>query len=270
MEDCRLKNEFLFDNEYNDFFFNFEGIRKDIIQSLIPYGLKKAQWVLDFPSGHGLLAHEVLLQNQTGKVVGIGLDNDLHTYIKTKNLTEYSGTLKRLEYCGNDITCSCFQKEKFDFIVNFLGLEDIHMTRGNVGLAQTFAELSQILKKGAILQIAINIEGNEPDEILNKEVTRYIGHNAYFHPKEFYLDLFSKNGIELEEEKWFYSRKKLTADQARVELEFACEETPKYFKQFGINCKSFNEVWEKFGERVKELGLAYYSDICILIGKKSE
>ena len=60
-----MKNFFLTDNEYKDFFFNFEGIRAKIIQSLIHYGLKKAQWILDFPSGHGLLAHEIILQNQT-------------------------------------------------------------------------------------------------------------------------------------------------------------------------------------------------------------
>ncbi|MFX0114966.1 MAG: class I SAM-dependent methyltransferase [Candidatus Hodarchaeota archaeon] len=254
--------------EYNRFWFAFEGIRAKIADILFPYGLQKAKWILDVPAGHGLLAHEIALRTTIGQVIGLGLRNDARDFKATQRLLEFSEGLGNVTYVQCDATKLSFGENCFDFIVNFLGLEDIHMTRGEKGLSESFTEFTRILRPGGILQIAVSIIGDEPDEILSQEITEYIGHKAIFKKKEFFKQQFEKNGIQLLKEKWLYSQKKLTAEQAAEELQFACEQTPKTFQDFEVKCRSFKEVWEKFSERIQEIGMAYYSDICVLIGQK--
>ena len=41
-----------------------------------------------------------------------------------------------------------FQSESFDHVVNFLGLEDIHMTWGREGVEKAFKEAHRVLRPG--------------------------------------------------------------------------------------------------------------------------
>ncbi len=118
------------------------------------------------------------------------------------------------------------------------------------------------------MQITLCLEGDEPDERLSREIMRYIEFNALFYPKDFYLREFEKLGVRLLNEKWFYTCRKMTAAQAKEELQFACNETPKLFQSYGVRTTPFEKVWKKFGERIEEHGMAYYSDLCVLIGQK--
>ena len=263
-----MKNQFMTNEEYERFFFDFEGIRGRIADALTPYGLKKAKWILDIPTGHGLLSHEVALLTKENHLIGVGLSNDINTFATTRSLPEFHDTLKRVAYVECDSTTLGLVDDCLDLIVNFLGLEDIHMTRGERGVAETFSECARVLQPGGILQVAVCIEGDEPDEILSKEVIEFIGHGALFKQKDFYVDQFDRNGIQILEEQWQYSQKKLTAKQAQEELQFTCEQTPRIFRDFEVSCRPFTEVWAKFGERIEEIGLACYSDICMLIGEK--
>lgn len=262
-----MKNQFMTDEEYERFWFSFEGIRGDIARALLPYGLQKANWILDAPAGHGLFAYEIALQAPRSQVLGLGLWNDVRDFKYTRELERYADGLRAVTYVACDATALPFANASFDFIVNFLGLEDIHMTLGHHGVSQAFEEFARTLRPGGILQIAVNTEGDEPDEVLSKEVTEFIGHNATFKEKDYYINQLESNGFELLEERWEYSQKKLTAQQAAAELQFACEQTLKTFHDFNVTCRSFEEVWKTFGDKIEEIGLAYYSDICVLIGR---
>ncbi|MHA2497588.1 MAG: class I SAM-dependent methyltransferase, partial [Candidatus Hodarchaeales archaeon] len=206
-----MQNHFLTHEEYERFWFRFEGIRGKIARALRPHGLQNAKWVLDAPAGHGLFAYEIALQAPRSHVLGLGLWNDVRDFKATRALETYAEVLRTVTYVECDATNLPFANDNLDFAVNFLGLEDLQMTLGHPGVAQAFAEFARTLRPGGILQIAVNIEGAELDEMLNKEVTEFIGHNATFKEKDYYLNQLENTGIELLEERWEYSQKKLTA-----------------------------------------------------------
>ncbi|MFX1250957.1 MAG: class I SAM-dependent methyltransferase [Promethearchaeota archaeon] len=266
-----MKNEFMTDAEYEECFMDFWGIRAKIATALIPYGLQSGVFVLDVPSGHGLLAYEVAKIIQKGEIHAIGLKNDLETFhrfsrsLKTKKERE---PLNLIRYHVMDATQLTFPIGKFDFIVNFLGLEDINMTKGVQGVKLSLAEFIRVLKQDGIIQLTLWLEGNEPDEVLAKEIHEFIGFNAIFYPKKFYVQELENLGVEILGEKWFYTQRKMTAVQAKEELYFACTETAKIFREYNIQTVSFEELWEKFGNQIETHGMAYYSDLCVLIGRK--
>jgi len=265
-----MKNKFMTDKEYETCFSQFWGIRKKIAQTLIPFGLQSSSKILDVAAGHGFFTIEIAKLLQKGEINAIGLQNDLESYQNfTSSLdTKDSKIIKKIKYSIMDAADLTFKDETFDFVVNFLGLEDINMTRGKNGLQKAIREFSRVLKQGGVLQLTICLEGDEPDQLLAKEITQDIGHQAMFYQKEFYIDELVKNNIDLTLEKWFYTKRKMTAKQAKEELQFACEETPKIFEDYKIQTKSFETLWEKYHTDLKKHGMAYYSQLLVIIGKK--
>ncbi|MFX0061521.1 MAG: class I SAM-dependent methyltransferase [Candidatus Hermodarchaeota archaeon] len=266
-----MKNEFMTDAEYEKCFMDFWGIRAKIAATLIPYGLQSGVFVLDVPSGHGILAYEVAKIIKQGEIHAVGLKNDLETFkqfsrsLKTKKEQKF---LNLITYHVMDATQLTFPLGKFDFVVNFLGLEDINMTRGAQGVKQSLAEFVRVLKRNGVIQLTLWLEGNEPDEELAKEIHEFIGFNAIFYPKDFYIQELENLGVEILSENWFYTQRKMTAAQAKEELFFACTETAKIFQEYNIQTVSFEELWEQFGNQIETHGMAYYSDLCVLIGRK--
>jgi ubiquinone/menaquinone biosynthesis C-methylase UbiE len=173
-----------------------------------------------------------------------------------------------VDYLVTDVVSLPIADNSTDFVVNFLGFEDINMTHGLSGVASSIGEIHRILRKNGFVELALCIEGDEPDEILSRDVSRYIGHGAFFGDKDYYLTILEDAGFGVVGERWFYSHRKMTARQAEEELRFACEETPKNFSEFGVRTKTFDEVWNRFGSRIQRVGLSYYSDICVLIAEK--
>ncbi|MBU7030531.1 MAG: class I SAM-dependent methyltransferase [Theionarchaea archaeon] len=265
-----MKNEFMSNEEYEKSFVDFWGIRSKIAHLLTDYGLKSGAHILDVPAGHGFLSCEIAKVIQRGSIHAVGLQNDLKTFqaffrsLKGPE-KEYS---KLITYHVMDAAHLTFPDETFDFVVNFLGLEDINMTKGITGVKQCLSEFTRVLKPEGILQVTLCLEGDEPDQVIAKEIMEYIGCNAVFYSKDFYTAELQRRGIQILAEHWFHTRRKMTASQAREELLFACNETPKIFKDYDVHTVSFNKLWQKFGKRIKVHGMAFYSDLCVLIGQK--
>ena len=265
------KNNFMSNKEYAKSFTHFWGLRRKIARTLIPYGLKADSKILDILAGHGFYSYEIAKIIEKGKIISIGLSNDVESFQRvkqSKTRRKHQKLLDLIDYRLMDATKIEYPENSFDFVVNFLGLEDVNMTKGIDGVKEALKECSRVLKPSGILQITLCLEGNDPDQIIAKEVTEAIGHQAIFYPKEFYIDELKRNNIEIIKEKWFYTKRKMTQKQAKEELIFACEETPKYFKDYKINTMTFEELWDKYGERIKKYGLAFYSQLLVLIGQK--
>ena len=265
-------NKFMTKKEYDYSFTHFFGLRGKIAKSLIPFGLTSGINILDILAGHGFFSYEIAKIIKEGKITAIGLQNDIDSFLSFSKELKNGKQKKKLElidYKLMDVTKLEFPDNTFDFVTNFLGLEDVNMTRGLEGVKQALRECARVLKTSGILQITLCLEGDEPDQIIAKEVTDLIGHQAIFHPKEFYLKELKKNNIEIIDEKWFYSKRKMTAEQAKEELAFACDETPKYFKKYNIKTITFDELWNRFGKKIEKYGVAFYSQLLILIGKKA-
>lgn len=265
------KNKFMTKKEYDISFTHFFGLRKNIAKSLVQYGLSSGINVLDILAGHGFFSYEIAKIIKNGKVIAIGLQNDLDSFQSFSNQIKKGKQRKPLElieYKLMDVTKLEFPQNTFDFITNFLGLEDVNMTKGLEGVKQALSECSRVLKPSGFLQITLCLEGDEPDQIIAKEVSELIGHKAIFYSKEFYRDELEKNNIEIIDERWFYSKRKMNADQAKKELVFACNETPKYFKEYNIKTISFEDLWNIYGERIEKHGMAFYSQLLVIIGRK--
>jgi ubiquinone/menaquinone biosynthesis C-methylase UbiE len=263
-------NAFMSDEEYEGCFTNFWGIRSRIAHVLMDYGLQSGNRVLDVPSGHGFLAYEIARVIQEGEIHAVGLSNDLETYkqFSTSLKGPEKEYLKLISYTVADAAELPFQSGKFDFVVNFLGLEDINMTKGITGVKKSLSEFVRVLNVDGIILITVCLEGNEPDQVLAKEITEYMGINALFYSKDFYYNELQKLTGDIVCEKWVHTHRKMTAAQAKEELLFACEEAPRIFEKYNVKAVPFHELWQKFGERITRYGMAYYSDLCILVGKK--
>lgn len=264
-------NEFMTDEEYETCFVDFWGIRTKIAHMLTNYGLQSGARVLDVPAGHGFFAYEIAKVINQGDIHAVGLNNDLrtfHAFSRSLRDTERE-YLKLITYHVADATRLPFCTGTFDFVVNFLGLEDINMTKGRTGVEHSLAEFVRVLAPGGVIQITLCLEGDEPDQVIAREVFEYIGFNAVFYPKAFYIRALEKVGVHILAEKWFYTHRKMTASQAMEELRFACEETPTIFKDYNVHTVSFEELWQKFGERIKIHGMAFYSNLCVLVGQKT-
>ena len=55
---------------------------------------------------------------------------------------------ERVKMIEMDATRMHFKGKKFDMVVNFTGLEDIHMTRGRTGVHNAFIQINKVLKSG--------------------------------------------------------------------------------------------------------------------------
>lgn len=255
------------DEEYETCFTEFWGIRSKIVYTLSEYGLNPGSIVLEIPSGHGFFAYEIASYIKTGRVYAVGLHNDVKAFKAfSRSIKDYK-YLKSIYYNIMDATQLGFSFESFDFVVNFLGLEDITMTKGVEGVKQSLSECVRVLKRGGFIQITLCLEGNEPDQVIAKEIMEYCL-DAVFFSKSFYVEELERLGITICGEKWFHTRKKMTADQAKEELKFCCEEAPIIFADYNVRSVPFDVLWQKFGEGIEKYGMAYYSNLCVLIGQK--
>ncbi len=260
-------NQFMTDEEYETCFTEFWGIRSKIAHILTEYGLNPNSIILDIPSGHGFFAYEIASYIKTGRVYAVGLHNDAKAFKAFSRSVKDSKNLKSIYYNVMDAAQLAFSSESFDFVVNFLGLEDINMTKGMKGVKQSLSEFVRVLNPGGFIQITLCLEGNEPDQVFAREIMEYCL-NAVFYNKSFYVEELERLGITMCGEKWFHTHRKWTPDQAKKELKFCCEEAPTIFADYNVRSVPFNELWQKFGERIEKYGVAYYSDLCVLIGQK--
>lgn len=254
------------DGEYEQAFVEFGNIRGKIAEKMRQLTLLEGGTILDFLSGHGFLSAEMAIRFPKSRVLGIGLRNDVETWKRLKNSNMYTKSVwANFHYLLSDATRIPLKASSCGMVVNFLGLEDLNMTSGWKGIQQAFAEIERITKHDALIQISLVEYGKTPEEALAKEIWNTIGLNAVFRNQEDYLQLFEEISIHPIETLKFELRRKMTAKQARDELRFACEEAPRIFSAFNIRAIRFEDLWERFGERIETDGLAYWSQIRIVI-----
>lgn len=229
---------------------------------------KKKLKVLDLLAGHGYLSAELAQVCPNCLIHGTGLKNDLDSFMALKASDIYpSSVWKNIRYTECDVTTLPFDDAYFDVIINFLGLEDVMMTQGQAGLLSTVSEVSRVVRPNGLVEIAVVEYGNSPEERVAEEVWANIGLNALFMEKEFYVDAFSEHGLFLVNEAVYEIRKKMTFNQAKEELQFACEHAPQLFKEYDVTAISFDELLSQFGHRIQEHGMAYYPNIRALLFK---
>jgi hypothetical protein len=84
-------------------------------------------------------------------------------------------------------------------------------------------------------------------------------------PKKFYVDIFRDNNVVLKEIRAYYTNKKLTANQAMIELKEGIEIARNVY---GKDVQDFQDVWDRYGNKIEAFGYGMYSKIIMLVGEK--
>ena len=261
------------DKEYVNSFTHFFDLRKKVAKTLIPYRKKYPTEILDILAGHGFYSKEVAKNVKKSHITAIGLQNDLESYdrfVHSFKNRKQQKCFKKISYKVMNVADLEFSDNKFDMVVNFLGLEDVNMTIGIGGVKMALKESVRVLKPNSIIQITLCQEGNDPDQKLAKEITEIIGHQAIFHEKEFYIKELKRNDVEIIDQKRFYTKRKMTAEQAKEELLFACNESPNIFREYNVKTIPFEMLWQNYKEKLEKNGMAYYSELLTIIGRRRD
>jgi len=262
--------DFFSDAEYRNAFDHFGGIRKKIAETVHKACSGRAGTILDVPAGHGYLTAEVSLQFPSSRLLGVGLPSDVDTYVRLRESRVYPREVwEGIEYLCCDAAQLSLSDDSIDLVVNFLGLEDIKMTRGEEGVVSALSEMCRVLEVTGILQVSFTEYGDLPEERIAHEVWRATGLNVEFAPRGWYVETLEELGMTVTQERVFTFPKKMTAMQAEEELRFACEMAPKIFASFGVSSVSFKELWAEFGDQITEHGMAYWSRIRVIILQKA-
>ena len=253
--------EYVSDDEYPTYFSKLEGLRARIAAAL---PVRPGMHILDLAAGYGYFALEVAKREKAVKVVGIDVSQrDVDAFRRNVKTLGLGG---RLEAVKMDATQIAFPDASFDMAVNFLGLEDIHMTRGRDGVYKAFAEVARVLTAGGYFCFtAMPPEESETRaQELEVALFSYLCDCTWLAARE-YERVLEKEGFKLLRKERYYTAKKLTAAQAAEEVRLACDNVPK---TYGVRAASFEEVWSKFGADIEKHGLGHYSKVALYVSRE--
>ncbi len=220
--------------------------------------------ILDVAAGYGYFAAEVAKREKAVEVVGIDVSRrDVDALRRNVRTLGLGG---RVEAVTMDATQMAFPDATFDMAVNFLGLEDIHMTRGGDGVRKAFAEVARVLRAGGFFCFTAMPPEESETRAQELEVATfsYLCNCTWLAARD-YETMLEKEGFELLRKARYYTAKKLTAAQAAAEVHFACENVPEIY---GVRAASFDEVWSKFGAEIEKHGLGHYSNVALFVARK--
>jgi ubiquinone/menaquinone biosynthesis C-methylase UbiE len=254
------------DEEYQRAFFEFGKFRAKVAKRIHEIARIDDGIVLDLLSGHGFLSMEFAKVFPDALFLCTGLRNDADSY-RNVNLSNRYPThiISQIQYIMCDVTRIPLRAASCEMIVNFLGLEDVNMLYGKSGVMSLFEEASRLLKPNGLLQISFVEYGNNPAEQIAKEIWNVIGLNAVFYDRDEYVEMLKPYRFEVTEEFVLKDNKKMTSDQAKEEIQFACNEAPKIYSGFGVEAIPFDEIWERFRMRIMKFGMGYWSPIRVMI-----
>jgi ubiquinone/menaquinone biosynthesis C-methylase UbiE len=263
-----MEFEYFSPEEYQNAFVHFGGIRRKIANLVISHCRTDSLKILDFLAGHGYLSIELSRVSPGSKVIGIGLPSDVKTHRWLREQITQTELFANIHYVCTDCTSLPFSRGSFDLVVNFMGLEDLRMTRGTDGVEKALIGLSRLVTIGGFLQLSIVEYGDRPEEQIAKEIWETIGLGCTFLSENYYREIIEGLGLRLLNSVIFQFPKKMTPEQAREELEFACNEAPKIYAPFGVDAISFQDLWKQFGDRIEKHGVAYWSRLRVLVFRK--
>lgn len=256
-----MNSVYLTDEEYRTYWFRLEGLRKNISESL---GLKAGMKILDVGAGWGLFAIEMAKQLKKGEVVGIDIASD--DIINARKLVKEAEVEDIVSIQEMDATELSFRDNHFDLATSFLGMRDIHMTRGKIGVKKAVEEMIRVVKpNGKIVLCVTPLEDMETEDqrIAVKLEGKIFG--AASLSKKFYFDIFKENNVMLIETRVYFTNKKLTASQAKTELKEGIEIARRIYVK---KVPEFREVWDKYGKKIDAFGYGMYSKIVMVVAQK--
>ncbi len=258
-----MNSEYLTDEEYETYWVKLGGMRRAISEDLeLTVGMK----VLDVGTGWGLFAIEMARQLKKGEIIGI--DITLEDTDMARKLFENRELRDIVQIRRMDATELSFSENHFDLAASFLGMRDIYMTRGKTGVKDATREMIRVTKpRGKIVLCTTPPEDMETEaqRIAVQVEGKVFGAKSL--SKKFYGDIFKDNNVVLKEVRSYYTGKKLTPNQAKIELKEGIEIARKVY---GKDVPDFQDVWHKYGNKIENFGYGMYSKTVILVGEKRQ
>ncbi len=247
-----MNESFIADTEYPEYYANLNGLRKEIAR-LIPLPFEGR--ILDVPTGSAYFAIAISLCENSANITGI--DIAFSDVVRARKEILRHTLTDRIEIMRMDATDMGFRAGSFDVVTNFMGLEDIHMTRGRAGIQSFFSEVARVLKTGGNFCFTVMApeEMETEAQMLETKVFDYACGAKWLSLND-YEQLLKGTGLRLLEKRALYTGKKLTPEQARQEIKYACTNVPKVY---GVTTRTFDDVWSKFGLSIESHGLGHYS-----------
>jgi ubiquinone/menaquinone biosynthesis C-methylase UbiE len=256
-----MTESYVSDGEYQDYFQKLDGLRQRVAGDL---PLASGMWVLDLATGSGYFALALVERHRGMHLVGIDVVGD--GLRRARENMRRRGLSHGVKMVQMDASRMAFGEGRFDAVVNFLGLEDIHMTSGREGVQRTFLEASRVVKPGG----SFCFVAMPPDEMetqaqgLEVALYSYICGATWLSVDE-YEHMLNAGKLLLMGKKKYCTGKKLTPEQAKTEIKFACGQVPKIY---GIQTPSFEDTWRKFGKDIERYGLGHYSRVVSFCARK--
>lgn len=259
--DRNAEAEYLTDEDYRTYWFKLEGLRNRISEDL---KLEPEMNILDVGTGHGLFALEMAKQLENGNVVGIDVVDDgtrtARKLAKRARLTNLMSVVKA------DAVSLPFQDSCFDLAASFLGMRDIHMTRGKRGVRKAVEEMIRVVKQTSRIVLCVT----PPEEMETEDQKTAVAlegevFGAKSLPKGFYSSIFKANNVTLTGSEAYFTRKKMTAAQTEVEIKDGIEIARRIYCR---RVPAFGEVWRRFGKSIETYGYGMYSKVVAIIGRK--
>lgn len=258
-----IEEIYISDNEYGDYYEKLDNLRSRIAQDL---PIASHMSILDLATGYAYFAREVARLEST--VIITGSDISVQGVCKAQKNIEQWGLTDRINLVAVDATRMAFFEKGFDMVVNFAGLEDIHMTRGREGILKTFHEVNRILKADAYFCLVVMPVDEMETEAQKIEVALYSYIcNATWLTRQEYITMLRRAGFDLIQEKHYRTGKKLTPEQARSEIKYACDNVPTIY---GITTPSFKDIWSTFGKDIDKHGVGHMSKVLLMIAHKCD
>lgn len=257
-----MNERYLTAGEYPSFFEKLGGIRRRIAADL---PLKPGMHILDLACGHGYFAVEVCRRFLDLRITAIDiLETDVG---RTRANAAQRGLGREVEAIRMDATAMSFPDAYFDAVVNFGGLEDIHMTRGEAGVERAFKEVARVLKPERRFCFGVMPPEEMETEAQRLEVAVFSDVcGATWLSAAAYEEMLAGAGLGPVGKMVYRTGRKLTADQAQQEIRFACKNVPKLY---GVQTRSFEDVWARFGHAIEQHGLGQFSRVVMFTATKA-
>jgi ubiquinone/menaquinone biosynthesis C-methylase UbiE len=253
--------EYVTDEEYETYFESLNGLRSEVARAL---PITPRMNVLDLATGYGYFAIEVAKGYPDLRITGIDVAwTDIEHSRKNHKKHDVEDRVSVLQ---TDATRMSFPSGSFDIVVNFLGLEDIHMTRGREGVEHTFLEVNRVLRPGGRFCLVLMPPEEMETEAQRLEVELYsfICDATWLSYAE-YRKMLSAAGFTVLGTGTHYTAKKLRPEHAEFEIRYACGNVSRIY---GRSARPFEEVWARFGSRIRRHGLGHISKIMQVIAQK--
>jgi len=258
---CTATTRYLADDEYRCYWSKLRGMRKAISESL---GIASGITILDVGTGWGLFAIEIARQARRGTIIGIDIVSE-EIARKTVRDARVSDIVDIMRMDATDLS---FRDNCFHLTTSFLGMRDIHMTRGEEGVERATKEMTRVTKPNG--RIALTITPPEDMETEDQRIAVEVEGEVFGArslPKRFYTGIFKDNNVTVKEIITHYTHRKLTSNQAMTELREGIEIARKIYLK---NVPDLADVWDRYGERIEAFGYGMYSKTVTMIGEKSD